>query len=72
MTSLDTRERRRGGLVGVDTDGQLARSLGGGEDAATGATGGVVDHVGAVLVHALGGGLALVDRAEARRSPAAG
>src|SRR6478609_5827371 len=47
------------GLVGVDTDGQLARSLGGGEDTATGATGRVVDHVGAVLVHALGRGLAL-------------
>ena len=58
MTSR-TSARGRQGLVGVDTDRELARRLGGGEDTAARATGGVVDDVGAALVHALGGRLAL-------------
>ena len=49
---------------------ELAGRLGRREDAAAGATGGVVDDVGAALVHALGRGLALgrvVEAAEVRR-----
>ena len=69
MTSC-TSDRRQV-LVGVDTDRQ-AGGLGCGEDATAGATSGVVDHVGAVLVHALGSGLALGRVTEAARSPAAG
>src|SRR5690606_8153341 len=57
----DVLHRRVGGvvLVGVDT-ARLAAGLGGRlEDAATRATGRVVDDVRTVLVHALGRGLAL-------------
>src|SRR6478735_6901046 len=58
--------RGRLGLVGVDADGPLAGRLGRREDTATGTAGCVVDDVGAALVHAVGRGLALVDRVEAR------
>ena len=44
----------------------LPAGLGRGEDTATRTTGRLVDDVGAALVHALGGRLALVDRVEAR------
>src|SRR6478672_6925622 len=68
----DVADVRRGrqGLVGVDTDGELASSLGGREDTAARAARGVVDHVGAALVEALSGRLALggvVEAGEVRR-----
>ena len=55
-------------LVGVDADGPLALAGLGGrvEDAEAGLAGGVVDDVGAALVHAVGRGLAL---GRVRRSP---
>src|SRR5919112_3106484 len=61
---------RRLGLVGVHADRLGVRGLGRLEDAGAGATGGVVDDVGAGVEHALRGGLALgrvVEPAEVRR-----
>src|SRR4029453_14023243 len=68
--SFDTLERggqderlrvRRGALVlvGVNADGELVLLLRRGEETGTRATGGVVDHVGPVVIHALGDDLAL-------------
>ena len=53
-------------LVGVDADGLLALGLGRVEDAGAGAAGGLVDDVGAGVVHTGGGGLALGRVVEAR------
>src|SRR5207342_2668067 len=67
---LDRGQRRVEGLVGVDTDGLLVGRLRSVEDTGARATSGVVHDVRALLVHALGRGLALgrvTEAAEVRR-----